>query len=158
MAAARTPEFAAGIAAGHERLAVREHLLARLRSAAAAGSGGCSLAKYSAIASRYGSGRILQQIVHRRIFAPAASEGEQLVVEISGRLAGEPREIDVAGAFALVAVTRRARLHARRHRVRRLTRRLGANGKSQDGKPQAKPGHYNLQPHAAPHYCANEGA
>jgi hypothetical protein len=83
-----------------------------------------------------GIGQKLQQIVHRRVFAPAAAEGEQLVVEVTGRLARKAREIDVAGTFALVAVTGRARLHPRRHGIRRLVGRLcgrAING-GQDGQ------------------------
>jgi hypothetical protein len=69
-------------------------------------------------------GQKFQQVVHRRIFAPAAAEGEELIVEVAGRLAGKTRKIDVAGAFTLVAMTGRAGFHPRRHGIRRLVGRL----------------------------------
>ncbi|MET4827900.1 hypothetical protein ABH972_005489 [Bradyrhizobium ottawaense] len=123
MAAYAGRNIAAGIAAGGEQLALCQHVLA-------------DLARRRLRQRRMFAGKIfrhrlqirirqkLQQIVHGRIFAAAAAEGEQLIVEIAGGLAGKPREIDVAGAFALVAVTGRAGLDPRRHRIRRLVGRL----------------------------------
>ncbi len=67
-----------------------------------------------------GVGQKFQQIVHRRISAPPVPECHQLVIEIAGGFAGQPREIDVAGALALRAVARSTAQHPRRHRVRRL--------------------------------------
>ena len=60
-------------------------------------------------------GQIGEQIVHRRIFAPAGFEGFQLVVEISGRLARKPREIGVVRALPFNAMAGRAGLDALRH-------------------------------------------
>jgi hypothetical protein len=45
-----------------------------------------------------------QEVVHRRIFAPAVTKRYQLIVLVAGRLARKPREIIVVGTLALVAM------------------------------------------------------
>src|SRR3954469_61151 len=119
MTAHASRNVAAGIAAGGEQLTVREDVLAdfarRRRWKRRVLTG-----KIFRHRLQVGIGQEFQQIVHWWVFAPAATESEELVVEITGRLACETREVDVAGAFALVAMTGRAGLHPRRHRIRRL--------------------------------------
>lgn len=88
-------------------------------------------------------GEEFEQIVHRRVFAPAVLEGDKLVVEIAGGLARKTREIDVGASSALIAMAGRARLNPRRHRVGRLTRRLSDARKSLKRKTQSQSDHHN---------------
>ena len=88
----------------------------------------------------------LQEIVHRRVFAPAVRERHELIVEIAGGLARKPREIDVAGALALRAMTGRAGQHARSHRIGRafltlrdVERQHGKEGRCEQTQPHRNP-------------------
>lgn len=88
-----------------------------------------------------------QEIVHRRVVPPTVAERDQLVEEIAGGLAGEPREIGILRSFALRAVARGAGENPLRHRVRRLLGRLrtGGLGERHEEKGRrtdaASPGH-----------------
>ena len=93
---------------------------------------------------------IFQQKVHGRIFPPVVLEGEQLVVEIAGRLAAEPREVDVDGALASAAVARGTGLDPGGHGVRRLREALSASGKSLKREPQSQPDANISQWHCIP--------
>src|SRR5262249_43733040 len=73
-------------------------------------------------------GQKFQQIVHRRISPPSVLEREELIVEVPGWFPGQAREIDVAGAFAPIAVAGRTGLHPSCHGVRRLAGRLSGTG------------------------------
>ncbi|MEI9982657.1 MAG: hypothetical protein WDN69_05275 [Aliidongia sp.] len=67
-----------------------------------------------------GVGQIFEQVVHRRIFPTPVAKGDELIIEISGRLSGEPREIVVIRALALRTVARTAGQHTRRHCIGRM--------------------------------------
>ena len=58
---------------------------------------------------------MLQQVRHLRIAAPAITEIEQLVVQISRRFSRDAREITVRSGTPLLAMARGAGLHTRRH-------------------------------------------
>ena len=60
---------------------------------------------------------IRDEVVHGRILAAPFAEVLQLVVQIVGRLARQAREVIVVGTLAVRAVTGRAALHARFHRI-----------------------------------------
>src|SRR5580692_2015306 len=83
-------------------------------------------------------GEEFEQIVHRRVFAPAVLEGDKLVIEIPGGLARKTREVDVAGPPTVIAMAGRARLDPRRHRVGRLSRRLSDARESLKAKPKSQ--------------------
>jgi hypothetical protein len=113
-----------GCTAGRDRLALPQHILAHFgnrRRLIGRMLRGKVLRDFRKILIR----QIGQQVIHRRIMTPSIFEGFELVVEIAGRFAGETREIDVLGAFALCAVARRAGKCAGRHRVRGTLRHLG---------------------------------
>ena len=62
--------------------------------------------------------QIGEQIVHRRVLAPARFEGFQLVMEISCRLTRKSREIGVVRALPFHTVARGTGLNALRHVIR----------------------------------------
>jgi hypothetical protein len=49
--------------------------------------------------------QIRQQVIHRRIFAAAFAEGDQLVIEIAGRLTRKSGEINIADTASLLTMT-----------------------------------------------------
>ena len=107
--------LALGVALGDKRLAQRQHILGGL---------GHILRQWRVLAGeivgngmQIGVRHELQQIVHRRIFAAAVAEGDELIEQIAGRLARQPRKIIVIGALAVVAMARRAAEHARGDRI-----------------------------------------
>ena len=64
--------------------------------------------------------KIRDEVIHRRVTALAVAKRDELVVEITGRLAGDAREIIVARALPALAVTGGATLDAGLHRVEAL--------------------------------------
>src|ERR1700732_5469820 len=80
-----------------------------------AGDGRCRRWKWRLLGSEIVRHRLevgvrqkLEKVVHRRIFAPPLPKRDQLIVEVAGWLAREPREIIVFGALTLIAVAWRA--------------------------------------------------
>src|SRR5436309_5720153 len=142
MAARARGDLARRVSPGHQGLAVPQHVLADIT-----GYGRRQRRMLAGEVVRHllevRIAQIFKQVVHRRVLPPAVLEREKLVVKIAGGLACEPRKIDVAGAFALVAMTGGAGLHACRHRVRRLAGCLSANGENLNGEAYPQPGDGN---------------
>ena len=64
--------------------------------------------------------KIRDEVIHRRVTALAVAKRDELVIEITGGLAGDAREVIVARALAALAMTGGAALDAGLHGIERL--------------------------------------
>jgi hypothetical protein len=69
-----------------------------------------------------------EQVIHRRVSAAPVPECHQLIVEIAGGFSRKPREINVAGALTLRAMTRCASENTCRRRIGSSRARLSRLG------------------------------
>jgi hypothetical protein len=97
-------------------------------------------------------GQVRHQVVHRRVLARAVAEGDQLVVKVTGGLAGDARKVAVAGALAPLPVTGDAALDTRLHGVDLLERRHGVVLRERDERHEDR-GRGDDEPSAAPTKC-----
>ena len=75
--------------------------------------------------AQVGVGQVRDEVIHRRVPARAVAEGDELVVQVAGRLAGDAREVAVVRALAALPVAGDAALDARLHRIDLAERRHG---------------------------------
>ncbi len=101
--------------------------------------------------------RIGEQIIHRRITALPVAKILQLVEQISGRFAGDAREIEILRALAMSAVAGGAALRARLQGIggaRRFTRQRGcAYHDAHHQRPRAIPRLTTVHAHNGPSAC-----